>query len=165
MAGAPPGERPRPSRTGSERAPARQGSRGREAERTFRRMDAFRTTGAAAGPAFKVCGSCRRPWRSWEEFAADPDVRLLGLQAVINVPDASVLVFEHRCGSSISVLTRRLRHLLPPATGSELPVLRGTDQCARHCFDLGDHARCDRPCSNARDRELLGLVQDIHARR
>jgi hypothetical protein len=127
-------------------------------------MDAFGATGAATMPAFKVCGACRRGWRTWDEFAADPDVRLLGLQAVTTVADASVLVFEHRCGSSISVLTKRLRHLLPPRTGPELPVLRGTEQCARHCFDLADHARCDRPCHNARDRELLGLVQELAKR-
>ncbi len=119
----------------------------------------------SAIPAFKVCGSCRRSWRSWEEFAADRDVRLLGLQAVANVPDASVLVFEHRCGSSISVLTKRLRHLLPPYAGPQLPVLRGTDQCARHCFDMADQAPCDRRCSNARDRELLRLVKKLHAGR
>ncbi|HEX9107951.1 MAG TPA: hypothetical protein VF832_12000 [Longimicrobiales bacterium] len=132
-------------------------------------MDAS-PSGAAAreterAPAFKVCGACRRSWSTWDEFATDPEVRLLGLQAVANVPDASVLVFEHRCGSSISVLTRRLRHLLPPYDGPALPVLRDTDQCARHCFDLADHGRCDRRCSNARDRELLVLVEGIHASR
>ena len=53
-------------------------------------------------------------------------VRLLGLQAVITNPDFNVLVFEHRCGSSISILTPRLRHLLPePEPGeASTPVPR-----------------------------------------
>ncbi len=113
----------------------------------------------APDPPFKLCGACGRRWGSWDEFVADPDVKLLGLQAMPTVPDASVLVFEHACGSSISVLTRRLLHLLPDSPAAVWPSLRGTDACARHCFSLADHAPCDRHCANARDRELLGLVQ------
>lgn len=114
----------------------------------------------AADRSFKRCGACGRRWGSWEEFVADPAVKLLGLQAVPTVPDASVLVFEHRCGGSISVLTRRLHHLLPAGQPEAAwPSLRGTEECARHCFDLADHAPCDRRCSNARDRELLTVVQ------
>ncbi len=122
---------------------------------------------AASERAFKVCGACRQPWATWEEFVGDPGVRLLGLQALPDVPDASVLVFEHRCGSSISVLTRRLLHLLPlpDAAQAEWPSLRGTAECRRHCFSLEDQAPCDRHCRNARDRELLTLVKDLRARR
>ena len=122
---------------------------------------------AASERAFKACGACRRRWESWEAFVADPAVRLLGLQALPEVPDASVLVFEHGCSSSISVLTKRLLHLLPlPEAGqAEWPSLRGTEECRRHCFSLEDHALCDRQCRNARDRELLSLVEDIHASR
>ncbi len=116
--------------------------------------------------AFRVCGACKQSWASWDAFVGDPGIRLLGLQALTDVPDASVLVFEHRCGSSISVLTRRLLHLLPlpdPAQ-SEWPSLRGTAECRRHCFSLEDQAPCDRHCRNARDRELLTLVKELRAR-
>ncbi len=122
---------------------------------------------ATSERAFKVCGACRQAWPSWEAFVGDPGVRLLGLQALADVPDASVLVFEHRCGSSISVLTRRLLHLLPlpdPAQ-SAWPSLRGTAECRRHCFSLEDQAPCDRHCRNARDRELLTLVKELRAGR
>ena len=37
--------------------------------------------------------------------------------------------------------------------------LMGTDQCRGHCLRLEDLAACDAPCSNARDRELILLVQ------
>lgn len=114
---------------------------------------------------FKVCGSCRQPWATWDEFVADPAVRLLGLQAVTEVPEASVLVFEHGCGSSVSVLTKRLYHLLPHHPSAEFPSLRGTEACARHCFALGDHAACDRLCVHGRDRDLLKMVEALHADR
>jgi hypothetical protein len=89
-------------------------------------------------------------------------VRLLGLQAVINIPDINLVVFEHSCGSSISILSKRLRHLLPePEPGSPAVRLLGTDQCRGHCLRLEDLERCDAPCSNARDRELILLVQRL----
>ena len=118
-----------------------------------------------AGHPVKVCGSCGRPWRSWDDFLGDPQLRLLGLQAVTRVPDANLLVFEHRCGSSVSLLTKRLRHLIPEHPSDAWSSLRGTDQCRRHCLSLQDHAACDRPCRHARDRDLLALVEGIQARR
>lgn len=109
---------------------------------------------------FQICRSCRRAWSTWDSFVQDPALRLLGLQAVVTHPDVNLLVFEHACGSSVSVLSRRLRHLLPePAAGEPPARLLGTDQCRGHCLHLGDLAACDAPCSNARDRELILLVQ------
>lgn len=116
--------------------------------------------GSVSVSPFQTCGSCRVGWDSWDTFVVDPRIRLLGLQAVPHVDDASLLVFEHACGSSISILTKRLRHLLPgPADG--WPSLRGTDQCPGHCVSLADLAACDRPCSNARDRDLIELVERL----
>jgi hypothetical protein len=109
---------------------------------------------------FQTCGSCKRVWSTWDSFVLDPAVRLLGLQFVIDNPDFNVLVFEHRCGSSISILTPRLRHLLPePGPDDPSARLLGTDQCRRHCRSLEDLEACDAPCSSARDRKLILLVQ------
>jgi hypothetical protein len=87
-------------------------------------------------------------------------VRLLGLQSDLAHPDVNLLVFEHGCGSSISILSKRLRHLLPePLPGGPPTRLLGTDQCRKHCLLLGDLEACDAPCSNVRDRELIRFVQ------
>ena len=77
-------------------------------------------------------------------------------------PDFNVLIFEHRCGSSISILTRRLRHLLPEAErGGPAGRLLGTEQCRGHCRFLNELEACDAPCSNALDRKLILLVQSM----
>lgn len=119
------------------------------------------SAGAAAAPC-QVCGACRESWSGWEAFLLDRKVRLVGFQPVVSDPDINLLIFEHRCGSSISVLTRRLRHLLPPPR-SDAPRARlmDTAQCRGHCRVLGDLAGCDAPCSNARDRELIHLIRKI----
>jgi hypothetical protein len=109
---------------------------------------------------FRVCGSCKRAWLTWDGFVQDPAVRLLGLQSLAAKPDCNLLVFEHSCGSSISVLARRLRYLLPEVESDvPLPVLFGTDQCRGHCRSLKDLEACDAPCGNIRDRVLMLLVQ------
>jgi hypothetical protein len=113
----------------------------------------------AAGQ-FQSCGSCKRAWPTCDSFISDPAVRLLGLQSLVANPDFNVLVFEHRCGSSISILTPRLRHLLPePEPGDPADSLRGTDQCRGHCRFLEDLEACDAPCRNARDRKLILLIE------
>ena len=105
---------------------------------------------------FRACGCCGQVWQSWEDFVLDPGLRLLGLQANGVLPDANLLVFEHRCGSSVSVLTSRFRQLLPDSQeASALPSLRGTEQCSGHCSSLENLEQCDRPCINARDRRLI----------
>lgn len=111
---------------------------------------------------FRTCGSCRQVWRNWEDFVRDPGVRLLGLQAISNLPDANLLVFEHRCGSSVSVLASRFRQLLPDSQDSSgWFSLRGTDQCSGHCLRLDDLQQCDRPCINARDRRLILQLMEM----
>jgi hypothetical protein len=109
---------------------------------------------------FRICGSCRREWATWDGFVQDPAVRLRGLQSLAVSPEANLLVFEHSCGSSISVLARRLRHLLPALDADgPLPVLFGTEECRGHCRFVEDLEACDAPCSNVRDRALILLIQ------
>ena len=109
---------------------------------------------------FQTCGACKHGWPTWDSFVLDPAVRLLGLQATITLPDVNLLIFEHGCGSSISILSRRLRHLLPePRPGAPAVRLLATELCRGHCLLLGDLEACDAPCRNARERELIRLVQ------
>jgi len=109
---------------------------------------------------FQTCGACKHAWPTWDSFVLDPDVRLLGLQPVHTNPDFNVVVFEHLCGSSISILTPRLRHLLlEPEPGEPSVRLMGTEQCRGHCRFLEDLELCDAPCSSARDRELTLLIK------
>jgi hypothetical protein len=123
---------------------------------------------AAAGDEprapFRTCGACRRAWATSAAFLDDGGLTVLGLQVAEHMPEANLLVFEHDCGSSVSVRAARLRFLLPdPAEGEGLADLWGTEECQRLCRRLEDWTTCDRPCVNARDRHLLQLVLRIKA--
>jgi len=112
---------------------------------------------------FQVCGACEYAWPTWDQFVRDPAVCLFGFQAMPPELDCNLLVFEHRCGSTISVLARRLRHLLPEPQADALPLLFGTGECGGHCRNLEDLAACAAPCRNARDRALILAVRSLKA--
>ena len=108
---------------------------------------------------FQKCGSCGLSWDQWPDFILDSNIRPIGFQAIPGLPDANLLVFEHRCGSTISVLAKRLRHILADSEhAADLPVLFDTDRCCGHCRFLDDLERCDRLCINARDRRLMLML-------
>jgi hypothetical protein len=108
---------------------------------------------------FRSCGSCQKAWRDWRELVLDPGLRLLGLQIAPGMPEANLLVFEHHCGSSLSVLVSRLRpYLSDEDEPTDLPALFGTEACSGHCRLLEDLEACDQRCANARDRHLALAV-------
>jgi hypothetical protein len=110
---------------------------------------------------FRKCGSCQQAWTDWRAFLLDPELRLLGLQVIPQIPDANLFVFEHECGSSVSVLATRLRPHLGPQHAVEVPILFGGDLCRQHCRLLEDLEACDRPCANARDRWITVRIEEI----
>jgi hypothetical protein len=115
-----------------------------------------------SNPPFQKCGSCEQLWDRWSDFILDPGVRLIGFQTISDLLDANLLVFEHRCGSSISILAKRLRQILPDSEHpAGLPSLFGTERCNGHCRFLENLEACDRPCANARDRRLILMVQGL----
>ena len=110
------------------------------------------------GP-FQKCGSCGKAWQHWRDFILDPGVRLLGFQAVSTLPDANLIVFEHRCGSTVSVLAKRLRPFFPAiANEPPLPALFDSESCNHYCRSMENLEICDRPCANARDRHMIHLL-------
>jgi hypothetical protein len=111
---------------------------------------------------FRLCGSCRRQWASWNDFVIDPELRLLGLQAVPSLPDGNLLVFDHCCGTSISLLVSCVRPYLADL-GEEAPtaVRVGLEECRRNCPELEELAACARPCVQARDRRVVQAILQL----
>ena len=106
---------------------------------------------------FRVCGSCKHHWSHWRDFVLDPGLRLLGLQIAPELPEANLLIFEHRCGSTISVLARVLRPLLD-GQDRHARNLFGSEQCNQHCRTIENLSECDNQCVNARDRTMVQKI-------
>jgi len=100
----------------------------------------------------------------WHDFLVDPEVQLLGLQLIQSMPDRNLLVFDHSCGTSISVLVNELRPLMPSnedATDADSSATVSSEECTRLCLDLEQLVACDRPCPRARDRQLAQAIIDL----
>ncbi|OQX96043.1 hypothetical protein B6I21_02280 [candidate division KSB1 bacterium 4572_119] len=108
--------------------------------------------------SFKVCGACKYTWRTIDDFINDKAVKVLWLQVIPGHPDANCIIFEHRnCGSTISVLTFKLRHLLSRKF-TYTDDLYGTSECNDFCNTRDTMAACEKECVNAQDRELARLL-------
>ena len=110
---------------------------------------------------FKQCGACKKVWNSVDDFIYDKNVKVLWLQVIPGYPDANCIIFEHRsCGSTISVLTPKIRHLLKREF-NYTEDLYGTDDCNGHCNTRDTMAACEKECVNAQDRELARLLVSL----
>jgi hypothetical protein len=67
--------------------------------------------------------------------------------------------------STLAAAASRCWHLLDePELDASARWYFGGEECRQHCASIEDHARCDRPCANVRDRRLLELLLEIKAR-
>ncbi len=119
----------------------------------------------SATAPFRVCGSCQKQWASPYDFVVDAEIRLLGLQMVPKKSQGNLLMFGHRCGTSISVFAKHLHHLVPdPEEEANPQAVVSYEECKRLCRNLKDLAVCDRPCPKAGDRRLVQAILQLKQR-
>lgn len=110
---------------------------------------------------FKRCGACKHVWTTVNDFIYDTEVKVLWLQVIPGIPDANCMIFEHRgCGSTISVLTKKLRYLLDREF-NYTEDFYGKGECNNHCNTRNTMAACEKKCVNAQDRELARLLVSL----
>ena len=110
---------------------------------------------------FRICGACGHAWETLEDFLEDPETQLLGLQATVDLPVANLLVFQHeQCGSTVSLLASRLRHLLDPIQPEWQTLLTAGQRCKEECVKDPMATSCHEACVNAPDRRILRLIRE-----
>ena len=93
---------------------------------------------AAAG-GFRTCGAYGRRWATLQAFQGDPGLTLIGLQVAEHRPESNLIVADHGCGTSVSVLTGRLRASTSDGDASgDLPDRNGTEEYRRLCRRLDE---------------------------
>jgi len=106
---------------------------------------------------FKACPSCRHEWQTRNTFLADKEIRLTGYQADFEDLATGLLLFNHRCGTTLAIPVAEFRDLYSGPVFEE--QLTGTDQCPEYCLRQDELAPCDQPCECAFVREIMQIIQ------
>jgi hypothetical protein len=109
---------------------------------------------------FKMCSGCGHAWASREAFLADPEVTLVGYQAVMERLEAGYFLFNHLardCGSTLSIRAGLFFDLYrgPVFAGCKF----GGAECGGHCLHAQDLSPCPAECECAFVREVLQVVR------
>lgn len=107
--------------------------------------------------SFKQCTKCARQWQNQEEFLADPDLSLLGLQVCFDDLLEGLILFNHSCKTTFSVEVSRFENLYQGPVYQER--LSGGEHCAGYCLNERELKPCPAKCSCAFVREILQKIK------
>ncbi len=108
---------------------------------------------------FKQCTSCAKQWQSQEEFLADPDISLLGLQVCFENLLEGLVMFNHSCRTTFSIEVSRFENLYHGRIYEERAT--GTEQCPGYCLNERELKPCPAQCSCAYVREIIQVIKEF----
>jgi len=111
--------------------------------------------------SFLVCTCCGVSWDERDDILDDPQLDLVGFQVDFSGSSNGFFLFNHiveECGTTIVVEVDRFADLQSGARFEE--NLCGKEPCPGRCGRIDDLVRCDKPCRNARVRELAIIIRD-----
>jgi hypothetical protein len=101
---------------------------------------------------FKHCTLCQARWETPLAMTEDPSLKALGMVVDFEDPYRTLFLFNHTCGTTLSLTADDLLPLLPSLSGE---MLAGLEGCPRHCFKFDNLEPCGESCNNAPLRQLL----------
>lgn len=119
-------------------------------------MTASATASASLRPEFQNCNNCQTRWETVYAFMRDPTVELVGYMPTFDELTNGLLLFNHRCGTTLACVVGQFEHLYD---GPRYESNRhGNDDCPGYCLNKTDFTPCPQKCSCAFVRELLQIV-------
>ena len=110
---------------------------------------------------FKTCTTCYKPWKTLEEFLADPELELAGYQVHFENLEGGLFYFTHmkkNCFTTMAIPVKKLTGLSPR------PILaaRGTapNGCPGYCVREEELSPCPVQCECAWVREIMQIIQN-----
>lgn len=106
--------------------------------------------------SFKICSLCGFVWRGRTSFLSDPSLHLVGYQVHFEELSAGLFLFNHSCGTTLSVQAKEFQDLCGGPMFSER--LTGTEECQGSCLHEDDLRPCPAKCECAYVREVLQVI-------
>lgn len=107
--------------------------------------------------SFKQCTCCATLWQTQEEFLADPEVTLLGLQVCFENLLEGLIMFNHSCKTTFSLEVSRFENLYQGPIYQEQAT--GSEQCPGYCLNERELKPCPAQCACAFVREILQEIK------
>lgn len=112
---------------------------------------------------FKQCRVCKTQWSTRDDFLRDPNVVIIGYQAVIHYPERGLYLFNHllpSCNTSLAIKVDKFTDLYKGKIHPQLAYQ--TEECPGTCLALNDFSTCNAPCRNAYILEIIQIINIIH---
>ncbi len=110
---------------------------------------------------FKACPACDTGWEDRSQFLNDPKVRLVGYQADFDELRRGLMLFNCRCGSTISLHVNAFADLYDGHVYNERQT--GGDECPRYCLHEHILSMCTAKCECAWVRGLMVRLKEYEA--
>ena len=107
---------------------------------------------------FKKCSMCETLWQTREEFLCDPEIELIGYQVDFRELVAGFLLFNHTCGTTLSLRVESFRDLYDGPVFSERRT--GQDECPEYCLHSDELRPCSLGCECAFVREIIQIIRN-----
>lgn len=108
-------------------------------------------------PVFKQCPSCRKKWPDYTEFLADPCLKLIGYQMFLEELKEGLFLFNHSCGTTLSITVETLAHLYNGPVHEKRAI--GSDNCPGFCLFENETGPCSEECDCAYVRSIMQIIQ------
>jgi len=108
--------------------------------------------------SFKICPQCGFVWSGRTPFLSDPTLRLIGYQVHFEELTAGLILFNHSCGTTLSVQAKEFQDLYSGPMFSER--LNGTEECQGFCVHENELRPCPVKCECAYVREVLQVISN-----
>jgi hypothetical protein len=89
---------------------------------------------------FKKCTNCGYIWKNREDFLADPDIEIIGYQALFEEIKDGLFLFNHMCETTLATNVIDFNDLYK---GPVFDMsLADTDECSKECYDINNLDAC-----------------------
>jgi len=106
--------------------------------------------------SFKICPQCGFVWTRRTSFLSDPALQLVGYQVHFKELSAGLFLFNHACGTTLSVRAKEFQEFYGGPMFTER--LTGTEECQGSCLHEDDLRLCPAKCECAYVREVLQVI-------
>ncbi len=115
------------------------------------------------GRVFKKCPSCKKKWSDYEEFLADPYLKLIGYQMFLEDLKEGLFLFNHSCGTTLSLTVQSFEHLYDGPVYDTRAL--GGENCPGLCLIKKETASCSEECDCAYVRAIMQTIKAWHKRK